>query len=144
MSAIDALKAARAFGIIVQGDGDHLMLAAAAAPPAAILDDLKRHKLEIVAILRSADCGPSAEDWLALFDERAGALEFDGGQPRELAELQAIGSCVLDPAMAETSPEVLDRFVRSLPAHIGRTRPSLASDENKDALGDTADERTTP
>jgi hypothetical protein len=124
MSAINALKAARALGIIVQADGDHLMLAAAAAPPAAILDDLKRHKPEIIAILKPADRGPSAEDWLALFDERAGALEFDGGQPRELAELQAIGSCVLDPAMAETSSEVLDRFIRSLPAHISQYRAS--------------------
>jgi hypothetical protein len=144
MSAINALKAARASGIIVRAEGDHLMLEAAAAPPAAIVDDLKRHKSEIVTILRSADLGPSVEDWLALFDERAGVLEFDGGQPREQAELQAIGSCVLDPAMAETSAEVLDRFVRSLPAHIGRTRPSLVSDENQVAPGDTADERTTP
>jgi hypothetical protein len=49
---------------------------------------------------------------------------------------------VLDPLMAETSAEVRDRFVRSLPAHVGRARPSM-SDENKDAPGDTADERTT-
>jgi hypothetical protein len=107
------------------------------------VDDLKRHKSEIVTILRSADRRPSVEDWLALFDERAGALEFDGRQRRELAELQAIGSCVLDPLMAETSPEVLERFVWSLPAHIERARPSSMSDENKDAPGDTADERTT-
>jgi hypothetical protein len=143
MSAINALNAARALGTIVRPEGDHLMLEAAAAPPAAILDDLTRHKSEIVAILRPAHRGPSVEDWFALFDERAGVLEFDGGQPREMAELQAIGSCVLDPLMAETSPEVRDRFVRSLPAHVGRARPSSMSDENKDAPGDTADERTT-
>ena len=144
MSAIKALNAARAMGVIVRAEGDHLMLAAAAAPPAAIVDDLKRHKSEIITILRPAVPGPSVEDWLALFDERAGVLEFDGGLPRELAELQAIGSCVLDPAMAETSPEVLDRFVRSLPAHIGRSRPSPVSDENEDAPGVTAEARATP
>jgi hypothetical protein len=115
MTAIDALKAARTFGIIVEAHGDDLMLAAAAAPPAAVINDLKRHKSDIVAILRPADRGPSAEDWLTLFDKRAGMLEFDGGQPRELAELQAIGSCVLDTAMAETSSEVLDRFSLSSP-----------------------------
>jgi hypothetical protein len=72
-------------------------------------------------------------------------LPVDGSEPPlELAELQAIGSCVLDPAMAETSSEVLDQFVRSLPAHIGRNRPSLVSDKNKDAPGGTTDERTTP
>jgi hypothetical protein len=144
MSAINALKAARALGMIVQANGDHLMLAAAAAPPAAVLDDLKRHKKEIVAILKPADRGPSAEDWLALFDERAGVLEFDGRQPREQAELQAIGSCVLDPAMAETSAEVLYQFVKSLSAHIGRTRASLSSNEHKDTLGETGFSGTTP
>ena len=120
MSANNTLKAACALGIVVQADGDDLVLAAAAVPGAAILDDLKRHKSEIIAILRPTDRGPSAEDWLALFDERAGVLEFDAGYSRELAELQAIGSCVLDPAVAETSSEVLDAFIRSLPAHIGR------------------------
>ena len=120
------------------------MLAAAAAPPAAIVDDLKRHKSEIITILRPAVPGPSVEDWLALFDERAGVLEFDGGLPRELAELQAIGSCVLDPAMAETCPEVFHGFIRSLPAHIGRSRPSPVSDENEDAPGVTAEARATP
>jgi hypothetical protein len=143
MSGINALMAARASGVIVQADGDHLMLAAAVAPPGAILDDLKQHKSEIVAILRPPDRGPSVEDWLALFDERAGALEFDGGQPRELAELQAIGSCVLDPAIAETSSEVLYQFVRSLPAHIGRVRPSLVSDEHKDVPGTSGFSETT-
>jgi hypothetical protein len=144
MSAIKALNAARAMGVIVRAEGDHLMLAAAAAPPAAIVDDLKRHKSEIITILMPADRGPSVEDWLALFDERAGVLEFDGGLPRDLAELQAIGSCVLDPAMAETGLEVLNQFIRSLPAHIGRSRPSPVADENKDAPGGTADERATP
>jgi hypothetical protein len=144
MSAINALNAARAIGVIVRAEGDQLMLEAAAAPPEAIVDDLKRRKSEIITILRPAHRGPSAEDWLALFDERAGALEFDGEQPREMAELQAIGSCVLDPLMAETSPEVLCAFVRSLSAHIGRTRPALVSDENKDAPGGTADDRATP
>ncbi|MCK1586298.1 hypothetical protein [Bradyrhizobium sp. 169] len=135
MSAIHALKVAQTLGIVVQADGDDLTLAAAEAPPVAVVEDLKRHKLEIIAILKSADRGPSAEDWLALFDERAGVLEFDGGHPRALAELQAIGICVLDPAMAETSSEDLDRFIRSLPVHIGRTRPSGTPDARKDDRG---------
>lgn len=135
MSAIHALKAAQTLGIVVQAEGDDLSLMAAKAPPVAVLEGLKRHKFEIIAILKSGDRGPSADDWLALFDERAGVLEFDGGHPRELAELQAIGSCVLDPAMAETSSEALDRFIRSLPAHIGRTRPSGTPDEKEDDPG---------
>jgi hypothetical protein len=109
-----------------------------------LLDALSRHKAEIIALLRPGRDGWSREDWQVCFDERAGMIEFDGGQPRELAELQAIGSCVLDPAMAQTDSENLVQFIRSLPAHIGRNRPSLVSDENKGAPGDTADESTTP
>ena len=52
MSAAEALKAARAAGIELGLDGDDLVLEAASAPPAAVLDALSRHKAEIVALLR--------------------------------------------------------------------------------------------
>jgi len=144
MSAVEALKAARAAGLELTLDGGDLALRAASAPPAGLLDALSRHKAEIIALLRPGRDGWSREDWQVYFDERAGMIEFDGGLPREMAELQAIGSCVLDPHMAETSPEVLNQFIRSLPAHIGRSRPPPVSDENEDAPGGTADERATP
>jgi hypothetical protein len=62
MSAVDALKAARATGVELALDGDDLALKAASAPPAAVLDALSRHKAEIVVLLRPADDGWSAED----------------------------------------------------------------------------------
>ena len=82
MSAVEALKAARAAGIELALDGDDLALSAASAPPAVVLDALSRHKAEIVALLRPGRDGWSAEDWQVYFDERAGIAEFDGGLPR--------------------------------------------------------------
>jgi hypothetical protein len=63
MNATEALKAARAAGIQLGIDGDDLVLEAASAPPAAVLDALSRHKAEIVALLRPAEDGWSAHDW---------------------------------------------------------------------------------
>ena len=68
---------------------------------------LKAHKQEIMAALvgateaaagaseaaKPADWG--AEDWQALYDERAGLAEHDGGLSRPEAEVQAFRLCVL-------------------------------------------------
>jgi hypothetical protein len=120
MSATKALQSARDCGVVVKVGGGDLLLAASIEPPANVVEDLVRNKREIIEILTPKDSGPTAEDWLTLFDERAGIAEFDGAQPRELAELQAIGSCVLDQAIETTSGDQLERFIRLLPLHIGR------------------------
>jgi hypothetical protein len=96
MSAAEALKAARAAGIRLGIDGDDLLLEASAAPPPAVLDLLSRHKAGVVALLRPAQGGLSAEDWQVFFDERTGIAEFDGGLPREEAEARAFDRCVVD------------------------------------------------
>jgi hypothetical protein len=96
MSAVEALKAARAAGVELALDGGDLALEAASAPPAAVLDALSRHKAEIVALLRAGRGGWSAEDWQVFFDERAGIIEFDGGLPRVKAEAQAFDYCVVE------------------------------------------------
>ena len=76
-----------------------------------MLRALSRHKAGVVALLRPANDGWSAEDWRALFDERAGIAEFDGGLPRADAEARAFACCVA---------EWLDRnFVRSVVIAIG-------------------------
>jgi hypothetical protein len=93
VSAAKALRALRAAGIELRLDGDDLVLEASAPPPAAILDLLSRHKAGVVALLRPAYDGWSAEDWLAFFDERAGIAEFDGGLPRADAEARAFACC---------------------------------------------------
>ena len=95
MSAVAVLNAARAAGVHLEIDGDDLVLEAVSAPPAAVLDALSRHKPEVMALLRPAEDGWSAEDWLAFFDERASAAEFSGGVSRKEAEARAFGCCVV-------------------------------------------------
>ncbi len=95
MSVVEALKAARAAGIELALDGDDLALSAASAPPATVLDELFRHKAEIVALLRPGD-GWSAEDWQVYFDERAGIAEFESGLSRAEAEAHAFECCVVE------------------------------------------------
>jgi hypothetical protein len=96
MNAAEALQAARDSGIQVKIDGTDLLLKASAPPPAAVLDLLSRHKAEVVALLRPAKDGWSAEDWGAFFDERAGIIAFDGGLPRAEAEPLAFDCCVME------------------------------------------------
>ena len=78
MNAVQALEAARAAGITIALDGDDLMLQASAQPPEDVLELLSHHKPGIVVLLRP-DRSWTAEDWRALYDERAGIAEIDGG-----------------------------------------------------------------
>jgi hypothetical protein len=144
MSATKALQTALDFGVLVEVSGDDLLLAAVVEPSTSVLDSLARYKLEIIRILRPTDIGPTAEDCLALFDERAGIAEFDGGQPRELAELLAIGSSVLDAAMGKTSGKELERFIRSLPDHICRSQRSLGLAKHSVDRRGSENSETTP
>jgi hypothetical protein len=96
MSAAEALRAARAAGIQLEMDGEDLLLEAAVAPPLAVLDALSRNKAGVMELLRASNDGWSAEDWRALFDERAGILEFDDGLSRTEAEAQAFACCVAE------------------------------------------------
>lgn len=94
MKARQALNAARAAGVELALDGNDLLLKAASKPPAMMLDALSQHKAEIVALLRPGLDGWSAEDWQVYCNERAGIVEFDGGLPREEAEVRAFDCCV--------------------------------------------------
>ena len=96
MSAVATLKDARAAGIKLALDGEDLVLEAGSTPPAAVLDALSRHKAEIVALMRPGEDGWSGEDWQVFFDERAGIIEFDAGQPRSKAEAQALACCIVE------------------------------------------------
>jgi len=96
MSAVQALKAARDAGVQIVIDGDAIILDADAAPPVAVLNLLSRHKAGVVALLRAGSDGWSGEDWRALFDERAGIAEFDGGLSRGQAEACAFACCAVE------------------------------------------------
>jgi hypothetical protein len=96
MSAVHALKLARAAGVRFGIDGDKLTLDADAAPPPGVLELLAHSKAEVIALLRPGPDGWSGEDWRAFFDERAGIAEFDSGLPRDQAEARAFACCIAE------------------------------------------------
>ncbi len=75
---------------------DRKQLDAETAPPAAMLDQLSRHKAQVIALLRTGSDGWSGEDWLALFDERAAIGELDSMLPRDQAEARAFACSVAE------------------------------------------------
>lgn len=94
MTATDAMRIAGAAGIQVTIDGDSLVLAAPVEPPAEVIELLADNKAAIVNLLRTANDRLSLGDWQEFFDERAGIAEFEGGLPREQAEVHAFSYCV--------------------------------------------------
>jgi hypothetical protein len=96
VKAVEALSAALAAGIEITLDDKGLLLEANAEPPQLILDELTRHKPDILALLRPVQGGWTAGDWQAFFDERAGIAECDQGLPREQAEVQAFMHCLVE------------------------------------------------
>jgi hypothetical protein len=51
MSAMEALRAARALGVELTIEGNDLLLESASEPPAAAVEALVRHKAEIIKLL---------------------------------------------------------------------------------------------
>jgi hypothetical protein len=96
MSAFEALKLAKDVGVQVSVDGDRLMLAADIPPAPEIVDALKNHKAEIVALISQPEWKWPAEDWQAYFDERAAIIEFDGKYGRAEAENKAFECCIIE------------------------------------------------
>jgi hypothetical protein len=112
MSAAEALRAAHAAGVTVMFDGEGLLLEANAEPPQAVLDVVARHKLSILALLRSSQDGWTAEDWQARFDERAGFLEHDDGLSRADAEVRAFESRIVEWLNQHPAPSQSGRCAR--------------------------------
>ena len=96
MSAVEALRAAHVAGIQLGVDGKDLVLTASVPPPPAVIDLLANHKTEVLALLRPAEDGWSAEDWQVFFDEPAGIAELDGELPRPEAEARAFERCIVE------------------------------------------------
>jgi hypothetical protein len=71
VSAAEALRSARAAGVSVGINGDHLVLRTPSPPATAVLDALSRHKAIILAMLRPAADGQAAHDWQMFFNEGA-------------------------------------------------------------------------
>ena len=95
MSAVMAIREARAAGVHVAIDGDALTLEASAAPSPAVIESLSRHKTEIIALLRPADDGWSALDWLSFFAERQRTAVAHGLTDID-AEARAFDCCIVE------------------------------------------------
>ncbi len=96
MSAPTALKLAHEHGVRLGVDGSDLIMEAAREPPSEVMDTLRRHKEEIVALLAASKEDWSATEWESFYDERAGIAECVGGLPRAEAEANAFESCVVE------------------------------------------------
>jgi hypothetical protein len=96
MSAAETLRAARASGVMVDVDGDDLLLEAFEPPPTAVLEMLSRDKASIVALLRPRGASWTAKEWLAYFDERVTIAIRDWDLSRVDAEARAFDCCVCE------------------------------------------------
>jgi hypothetical protein len=77
------LAACRAAGIMLQVDGDDLVVEVNGDPPAELIAELRKHKAEVIAFLTSRrDEEPNAAD----LEERAAIIEYGAGVPRAWAE----------------------------------------------------------
>ena len=96
MSVVQALQSARLAGLHLQVEGEDLVLEAAAPPPSSLLELLRQHKAEVIALLRCEASPWSGADWQAYYNERAGITEYDGGLSRPEAEAQAYAACLAE------------------------------------------------
>jgi hypothetical protein len=96
MSALEALRVARAVGVTVTLNDGNLVLEADTEPSQAVLAVLAHNKPAILDLLRSRQHRWTADDWRARFDERAGFLEHDGGLSGIDAKVQAFEHCIVE------------------------------------------------
>ncbi len=96
MSAAETIRTAEASGIRLGVEGADLILDADLEPPVDVVNAIRRHKAEIIELLAPPGDRWTAEDWRALFDERAGIAEFDGGQTRAEGEALAFERCIVE------------------------------------------------
>jgi hypothetical protein len=88
MTADALIRNAVAAGVVPRVKEEGLILSAAAKPDEDLLEQLRIAKPLIVEYLRGLALWDE-DDWNALYDERAGIMEFDGGLSRAEAEARA-------------------------------------------------------
>jgi hypothetical protein len=68
MSAAEAIRAARTAGVQLAADGGDLVLKAASPPSASVIDNLERHKADVLKLLRPTGNAWSNADWHVFFE----------------------------------------------------------------------------
>ena len=109
MTAAKALRAARAAGVKIALNGNDLVLKDSSLPPDDVLEALSHNKAGVIAILRAGADDWPPEEWQALYDERAGIGEFDGGLSRDDAEHLAAQCQGYNNVVAFKSAEMIRR-----------------------------------
>ena len=104
MTAAALVRSLVAAGIRIRADGDLLVLSGATRPTGHLVEEVRSAKVAVLQYLEALALW-TEEDWNALYDERAGIMEFDGGLPRIHAE-----------AAAADEVNLLRSLVRSLDA----------------------------
>jgi hypothetical protein len=94
-AALEALQSALRMGVMVDLDGEDLILEADQEPPAAVLASIRQQKQAIVALLRRQRQDRLAEDWTEFFGQRADIAQ-SRGLPREQAEAVAFDCCLVE------------------------------------------------
>jgi hypothetical protein len=94
-AAVETLRSAIRIGVMVDLDGEDLILEADEEPPASVLEAIREQKPAIVALLRRQKQDRSAEGWTRFFRERTGIAQ-NGGLSREQAEAIAFECCLVE------------------------------------------------
>jgi hypothetical protein len=94
-AAVETLQSALRIGVMVDLDGEDLILEADEEPPGSVLEAIKEQKPAIVALLRRRRLEWSAKDWLAFFHARMDAAEKNG-LSRAQAEAVAVECCLVE------------------------------------------------
>jgi hypothetical protein len=89
MNATALLDACRAVGVMLQVDGDNLVVETDRDPPPDLIAELRAHKRELIAVLSPQVAADVVDDP----HERASIIEYDGKIPRAWA----VGAARLDP-----------------------------------------------
>jgi hypothetical protein len=109
MKAADALAVARQAGVDVRIEGQNLRLRSGGEPPPDVLETLRLHKAEIVALLATDHDAWTAKDWQVFYDGRAGIAEYDGGVSRAETEVRAFEWCINEWMEQHPEPSLPDQ-----------------------------------
>jgi hypothetical protein len=95
MTAPAILRRIEAIGGTVRLDHGALKLRVPKTAPPDIIEAAKEAKPELLAFLAATTRdGWNASDWRGYFGERAGIVQFDGGEDRAKAEARAYDCCI--------------------------------------------------
>jgi hypothetical protein len=114
MNATTLLDACRAAGVMLQIDGENLVVETDRDPPPDLIAELREHKRELIAVLSPQVAADVVND----LDERAAIIEYGAGVPRVWAEGYAALASM--PAPTGFSPKRWQRIIDATGTFLDR------------------------